>query len=749
MAGSPSPSEDPGNQKFHRAVLGRSNDLVIVADADGRLIYISGAIRPMLGHEPTDLVGASILDLVHPDDVPDQEARLGDLRGTPGRVVTSEFRARHREGGWRMLQAISVNLLDDPVIQGILIELRDLTELHAAQSELERARELLGKVVSHAPVVLWKVDADGTFELSEGRGLEALGLEPGQVVGANVFDVYADDAVAADLMRRALAGEDVETRAEVAGRVFDFRVRPVLDDDGVAGAVGVAFDVTEAAREAERSAFQAGLLERVGAAVIVTDPAGRVIYWNQRAEEMYGWSRREALGSSIMDLIVPEPQTGSAEALMEQLRAGHRWSGEFTVRRKDGSEFPAHVADVPLLQDGELVAVIGTSTDLTEQKRLEANLARAQRMDTVAALAGGIAHDFNNLLTTIGGYAALAADRARDDQVSADLREVMHATDRARGLAGKLLAFSPGHASSLEPVELNAALRTALPMLRRVAGDRVRLAVELSERPWRVLADPGLIEQALLGLTLNAREAMPDGGTVTFTTDRVTLGAARIRALDLDVEPGDYVRLTIADQGTGIDPELLDRIFEPFFTTKERGEGQGLGLSLVFGTVRQAGGDIVVESDPGAGTRFSLYLSRLQTDEVHVQSGAGEPLVSEKPPTVLVVEDEPAVLALAERVLHREGYRVLTAESGESAERILDEAPEVDLVVTDVIMPRVSGPELIQRVRNRHPGVRSLFMSGYTADELESRGLDRTEEHFLPKPFTPYDLAQAVRIALG
>ena len=743
--GSPVQSETPD---FHRAVLRHSQDLTLILDAEGVVTWASDAMRSLLGRDPEEQIGRSIFELLHPDEIPEQRARLARVLEEPGRVVRAEVRIRHEDGQWRAFEGVGKNLLGEPPVDGILVNLMDVTELREATRRLEATHELLQELVTHAPVVLWKVDAEGVFQLSEGRGLEGLGLEPGEVVGKNVFEVYADDPDAVGVMRRALAGEEVETRLRVAGRTYEGRVRPILEDGRVVGAVGVALDVTEWARQSDRAAFRARLLDSVGQAVIATDSAGRVIYWNETAEEMYGWSREEALGGSVMDLTVPEPLYESASDIMEALREGERWSGEYTVQRKDGSQFPAYVTNVPVVEDGELVAMIGVSADLTEEKELEAQLRRAQKMEAVAQLAGGIAHDFNNLLTTIGGYASLAADRTADQQVAADLEEVRQATRRARGLADKLLAFSRRRSTRVEPLDVNALLRQMLAALKRVVGDAVELELQLSDRPWPVVGDTGLLEQSLINLAANARDAMPDGGRLILSTDRVSLTADRARELEAEVEPGDYMRLVVEDTGAGIDPSIRERIYDPFFTTKEVGQGSGLGLSMVFGAMKQAGGAVMVESAPGRGARFTLFLPRAGTAVDARPERPSEPASAE--PTVLVVEDEAAVRNLASRVLEREGYRVLQAASGLAAHRlILEEERDVDLVVTDVIMPEMSGPELVQRVRDVHPDIAVVFMSGYTADELESRGLDRTHETFLPKPFSPADLAGAVRAALG
>ena len=750
MPGRPTVSDTgPQDARFYRAILEHSQDLVTVVDPEGRPTYSSPALRRLVGYDPEELAGVPLFELIHPEDRPIAREALAELLEETDTVVRREVRFRHRDGSVRVVEGIAKNLVDRPPIDGVLVTLRDVTALRRAQADLGRTQQLLRQVVSHAPIVVWMIDAEGTFHLSEGRGLGAMGLEPGEVVGKSIYDVYAADPDGLDLVRQALAGEVVETMVEAAGRHFTAHVQPIREAGEVVGVAGVALDITDRVEEAERARFRARLLDQVGQAVIATDPEGSIIYWNPAAEELYGWSRSEAMGGSVEELTVPEPTRDSASEIMEALRRGERWTGEYVVRRKDGTEFPALVTNVPVVEEGELVAVIGVSADLTERKQLENELRRAQKMEAVGQLAGGIAHDFNNLLTTIGGYATLAGDRTDDPQVTADLKEIEEATRRARGLADKLLAFSRRRTARIEALDLNGSVRAMVSMITRLLGGSIRLELDLTDQPWRVEADPSLTEQAILNLVLNARDAMPEGGTVTISSHRVGLDPARAAELDAELAPGEYMRLVVADTGVGMARDVQERIFDPFFTTKEVGQGSGLGLSMVYGAVKQVGGAVTVESEPGAGTRVAVFLPRAETED-QTALDLEEPETASEEVRVLVVEDEPAVLSLARRVLDREGYEVLVARSGEEARRLIEEEDaRPNLVVTDVIMPEMSGPELIQRLRLQRPAIRSLFMSGYAADELQARGLDREQEAFLAKPFTPADLAAAVRRALG
>ncbi|MES1173450.1 MAG: response regulator [Myxococcales bacterium] len=380
----------------------------------------------------------------------------------------------------------------------------------------------------------------------------------------------------------------------------------------------------------------------------------------------------------------------------------------------------------------------------------EEQLRQAHKMDAIGSLAGGVAHDFNNLLSIVLSYSELLADGlSPDDPMLADLKQISDAGVRAAGLTRQLLAFS--HQQVLQPLvlDLNDAVTKLETMLRRVLGEDVELRTATAPRLYRILADPGQVEQVLMNLTVNARDAMPQGGTLSVETSNVELDAAFAQK-NPDVTPGPHVLLTVSDTGTGMDRATMRRVFEPFFTTKELGKGTGLGLATVFGIVRQSGGLILVESVLGTGTTFRVYFPRAEGE-------LRRPGVSETPPrntllgseTVLVVEDEDAVRALVRAILMKHGYRVLDARSGGDALLLCeDHTDPIDLLLTDVVMPRMSGRQLAERLRAVRPNMRTLFMSGYTNDAVVRHGVLKNTIDFIQKPITPDSLSRKVRAVL-
>jgi len=397
-------------------------------------------------------------------------------------------------------------------------------------------------------------------------------------------------------------------------------------------------------------------------------------------------------------------------------------------------------------RDGVFYRVAGIATDVTGQKRLESELAQVQKMESVGRLAGGVAHDFNNLLTVIFSQAAILEETVTDPEAREEVRQIQQAAERAATLTRQLLAFARRQIYEPRVVDVNQLVGGTERLLARLIGEDIELVTRRAARPATVRADPGSLEQVLLNLAVNARDAMPRGGRLTIVVDEAVVDLAA-EGVPPDASAGPHVVLTVTDTGTGIADEHLPHVFEPFFTTKPQGQGTGLGLSTVYGIVRQAGGHIRLSTGPDRGTAVAVYLPRVPEsaatqarDAGDVSPGGGE--------TVLLVEDEPSVRSVAARVLALAGYRVLQAGDGAEAIDVFESAAaSIAIVVTDVVMPRIGGPELAMRLRSRRPGLRVLFTSGYTEDTLVLQELDPSQA-FLQKPYMPASLTERVRALL-
>jgi PAS domain S-box-containing protein len=494
-------------------------------------------------------------------------------------------------------------------------------------------------------------------------------------------------------------------------------------------------------------------------AIFMLDPSGYVTSWSAGARRIKGYSEYEILGRHFSTFYTPEDR---AAGLAEKALAVAAQAGKFETEgwrvRKDGSRFWAHVVMESLRNEsGELIGYAKITRDFTEQhqatlalEQARAALAQAQKMETVGHLTGGIAHDFNNLLTAIIGGADLLTRRLAgiDDMSRRVLQGIIEAGQRGAALVERLLAFSRKQTLSPQVVDVNRLIAEMLDLLRRALGEQVRIGTVLAGGIWRVHVDRNQLENAILNLAVNARDAMPEGGRLTLETGNTVLDDD-YAAISPEVAAGEYVMIAVSDTGTGMPPEVRERAFEPFFTTKPEGRGTGLGLSQVYGFIRQSGGDVRIESEPGAGTTVKIFLPR------HAGAEAGDashglrhmpaPVGSE---TILLVEDHADVRAYATSTLGHLGYRVLEARDANDGLAVLAAHPEVSLLFTDVGLPGMNGRQLAEQARRMRPGLKVLFATGYARDALAHRGILDADVHLLPKPYTVEALARKLRAVL-
>jgi hypothetical protein len=486
------------------------------------------------------------------------------------------------------------------------------------------------------------------------------------------------------------------------------------------------------------------LMEQASDGIFVADEAGRFVDVNSRACEMMGCAREELL---TMDVAATYPPEDRDQALrkIQSMRAGRMVLYERRMLRKDGRILPVEVS-ARYTQGVGYQAIV---RDLTERHALEQQFRQAQKMEAVGRLAAGVAHDFNNLLTAILGYSELLlGGLGPGDPRRAGVEEIRRAAERAGSLTRQLLAFSRQQVLQPRTLDLNEVVSGLHSMLRRLIGEDIDLRTTAAPDLGRVLADPGQIEQVIMNLAVNARDAMPRGGKLTIETANVALDAIYARTHEV-VKPGPYVLLAVSDTGTGMDADVRSHLFEPFFTTKAKGHGTGLGLATVYGIVKQSGGYIWVYSEPGQGTAFKIYLPRAE-GKAAGRSAAERP--AEAPggsETILLVEDEDVVRSLAREILEAYGYTVLEATRGEEAlEASARHRGPIDLLLTDVIMPGGSGREAAERLAPGRPGMKVLYMSGYTNDAIVHHGVLAPGVAFLQKPFSPQALARKVREVL-
>jgi len=637
----------------------------------------------------------------------------------------------------------------------------EVVERRRAEQALREREQQLSSIYDTAADVLFQLSVEGSgvyrFASVNRAFLAVTGLRPDQVVGRRVDEVIPDPAraVARERYTEAIREKRIvrweETAAYPAGRLTgEVSVAPVFDAAGrCTHLVGAVHDITERVRAEEALRLSDSILKLIGNIVLVSERDGGIRYAGPAVRSVLGFEPKEVLADGWWRLTYRDPAEGQQHRdLASRVARGETTPPaepyEREVRTRDGDT--RWLLWSQSKGPGELL--IGVGYDITERKRLEDQFRQAQKMEAVGRLAGGVAHDFNNILTAILGTSALLLDdMGPSSPLRADILEIQAASERAAALTRQLLAFSRKQILQPRVLNLNDIVSGVEAMLRRLLGEDVTLVTELAPDLGAVTVDPGQVEQVIVNLAVNARDAMPEGGTLSITTGNAELDEAHAHMRPV-VTPGPYVMLAVSDTGTGIAPEAKPHLFEPFFTTKSVGRGTGLGLATVYGIVKQSGGYIWVYSEPGRGATFKIYLPLVH--EAPETLGT----VAEAPPrggseVVLLAEDDGSVRALAVNVLQKHGYTVLEARNGQEAVSLAQahEGP-IHLILTDVVMPELAGRPMAERLVSLRPGTKVLYISGYTDDAIARHGLLEDGVQYLEKPFTPNALLRKVRQVL-
>jgi two-component system cell cycle sensor histidine kinase/response regulator CckA len=753
-----------------RMIMTNSPEGIWRLSGEGRTLEVNRRMGEMLGYEPLEMVGRHFLEFTS---------------GEGGRVAENAFERAARgepmqfesmfltRGGLPVWTLVTTHPILDST--GALVEafaiLRDITERHRIESERQAAISLLeatldattdgvlvvdrnGKIIrfNERFVALWRIPKDVIQSRDDQRAIATVlsQLQDPEAFVARVSRLYANpDAESHDVLRfkdgRVFerSSRPQRIRGEVVGRVWSFR--DVTDREHALAEQRLA-----AAREATIArnldsalfTFVLGADERVE----------RYEYFSLGAEGLFGIPLEELLQDPSFwhGRVHPEDREIVVRPTLRGLLRLEPAMIEFRYESSKGIYRWHRTRFYPRREADGRVHVDGIETDVTDRVALEEQLRHAQKLEAVGQLAGGIAHDFNNILTAVIGYADLLLTRmGPNDPDRHAVEEIHKGGDRAASLTRQLLAF--GRRSTAQPrrLNLNSVLRDLVPMLQRLAGEHIGFDVDLSPETGEVRVDPSQFEQVVINLVVNARDAMPDGGTMGIATDRVLVSPAEARG-DAELAPGAYARLRVSDTGTGIDPDAFGHIFEPFFTTKGHGRGNGLGLATVYGIVSQHRGRVRAANRDTSGAEFEILLPEVTSTEAAAVAVAAPGSFPGGAESILFVEDDPALLALGQEVLTELGYRVQAAPTGVEALRLLQEgSPEVDILVTDVVMPGMGGRELAERACANRPELRVLYVSGYPKDSVLREEIEEAEIAFLEKPYTPLVLARRVREALN
>lgn len=749
-----------------KIIFENANDAFLIANStDKKFVAANKNLCRMLGYTLDEIITLGVEDIHPKQDLPRViEAFEQQVRGELS--VAEALPVLRKDGSvfYADISTTQIILEGQPYALGIF---RDITERLQAQAELRRSEELFRSLFENAPIGLGVVGLDDRLLRVNPALCDFLGYTEDELLARTVSEITHPDDRELEASNKSTFQDHTQQTFQMEkrylhadGRILwgQLSVSTLKDDEGnITSFLGQLEDINarkQAEDELRESEAQFRMLfDQANDAIFILDLQGNFIDVNQTGHKRLGYAKEEMLATSVRELDPPEFAARVPERL-EKIRSEGKAIFESAHLRKDGTVMPVEINARIIDFRGQKV-LFSVIRDITERQvaelekeKLQAQLMQAGKMEAVGRLAGGVAHDFNNMLGAILGNAELAMMETREeDPIYDNLQEITQAARRSADLTRQLLAFARKQSISVQVMDLNARVTGMLKMVERLVGEDIRLSWKPGPDLPPVRMDPTQVDQLLINLAVNARDAIDGAGIIAIETEPVVLDEAFCRG-HIGSVPGDYVELEVSDDGRGMGKEVLDQLFQPFFTTKEMGQGTGLGLAMVYGIVKQNAGFISVYSEPDEGTTFRIYLP--------VARGEAETGLQAEPEksaggteTILIVEDERAILDIATRVLEESGYTVLAAATpGEAIDLVSGYAGPVHLVITDVIMPGMNGKDLRDQVRARLPDIKVLFMSGYTADVINQRGVLDEDIDFLQKPFSISALKEMVREVL-
>jgi PAS domain S-box-containing protein len=762
-------------EKYRTLVEHSLQGIAIALDAPPRLVFVNPALGKTLGYAPDELTSLSPKEteaLIHPEDRMTFFKLFKDrLDGRP-MPTHYEFCAICKDGSVRWLEVSTSRVLYEgqPAVQATFV---DITERNQAEETLRESEERYRTILENIEDGYYETDLPGDLTFFNDSLCRMLGYSKDEMMGMSNKQ-YTDEENRKKLFQafnevystgEPTKGFDWEVFTKDRRKLFgEVSVSLIKDSKGEPiGFRGIARDVTERkqaenALRTEKQRFET-LLENAPFGMIMIDKKGNFKYVNSKFIELFGYDlndipngrewfrkaypdpdyRRHVIETWINDSNISRPEEKIPRIFTATCKDGTKKIIRFITVQLGTGEYLMSCEDITLIQRAE-----------EEKAALAEQLRQSQKLEAIGRLAGGIAHDFNNLLTVIRGYSQLSLmDLKESEKLRGNLDEIQKATQRASDLTHHLLAFSRRQIMEMKVVDLNTLLKDLDKMLHRVIGEDIELTYLLSDDIGKVRVDPGQMEQVILNLAVNARDAMPSGGKLTIETSNAELDEAYAHT-HIGSKPGRYVMMSVSDTGLGMSPEVRERAFEPFFTTKEKGKGTGLGLSTCYGIVKQSGGNIWAYSEPGRGTTFKVYLPWLEEFSKETKDKPEATEIVKGTETILAVEDEIEVRKLVAEILKGQGYTVIEASDGEEAIKVArkNSGKKIHLLLTDVVMPGMSGRELAETLALRHPGLKILYMSGYTDNAIVHHGVLEEGVNYIQKPFTLDALARKVREVL-
>ncbi len=749
--------EDALQAQFHmlQVVLDAIPSPIFYKDAGGVYLGCNKAYEEYLGIPKERFAGKTVYD-VAPKDLADVYRKADDELFRSRGIQVYEASVVPADGRRHAVIFNKATFLNpDGSLGGLVGTILDITDRKRAEEEVRESNQILRATIQASPLPIVCLDLDGTVKMWNRAAESVFGWTENEAVG-RPYPIIPEDkraefrSLLEQGARGPITGVEVRRRRK-DGSPIDISIwtSPLFDTGGtVTGMMAVLVDITDRKRMEETRIRLEMAVEQSDETIMITDVDGTIQYVNPAFERVTGYAREEAVGRNPRFLQSGKHDKAFYREIRDKLAGGEAWNGRLINKKKNGELFEEEATISPVRDSaGKVINYLGVKRDITRLVSLEKQVRTAQRMEAVGTLAGGIAHDFNNALTGILGFGELLHARfAADPKTLGDLDVIRRCAEQASTLTRQLLTFARRQVIDPVRLDLNRVVRDLLKLLTKVIGEHIEIRTTLRENLPPTLADPGQMEQVLMNLCLNARDAMPAGGRLLIATSVETV-EEEYRQTHPYMVPGRYVMLTVSDTGIGMDEKTRDRIFEPFFTTKGPEKGTGLGLAVVYGIVKQHNGFINVYSEPGEGTTFRVYLPAVSAAPDVVKAPERESVRGGNE-TILLVEDDGMVRALTERTLKEYGYDVLVGRDGEEAVEIYRGRKGIDLILIDVVMPRMGGKEAFDRIRELHPEAKAIFMSGYSVDSIHDSFVLKPGISFLPKPFVPSAMAKKVREAL-